>query len=498
MSLIKTLAKETAIYGISSILVRLLPFAILTPFYTRRFGDFDYGIITEVYTWAALLMVVFTYRMETTFFRFGSKKEQFEKSFSTSAASLLCSTILFGGLLLAFLTSFASLLSLEDYKELVLYLVLIVGFDALTAIPFASLRLKNKPIRFAIFKSLNIVLNIGLVFFFLKFCPWVIDRGWTFFENFYDPTFEIKYVFLSNLCASLLVLILFLPTYFKLKLRFDIQLWKRMITYTLPLFVVGIAGVINQFAGNTMIKELSSEGEASFDLEGIYGAAAKLAVFMNLFTQAFNFAAEPFFFNNADRKDAKNIYASVAKAFTIVGSFGFLSILLYLDLLKYFIGNEGSSFHQGLGLVPFLLIAYLLLGIYYNFSIWYKLTDKTRIGAMIAVGGSIITITLNFILIPNPNIGYFGPAYAAVACYGFMCLAGYFTGQRHFPIPYPIRNMIIHVLIAMGFYGLSIFIRPILEENLWYILPVNTLIMLSYLGLVYFLERKFIKEMIRG
>ena len=493
LSLLKKLAGETAIYGVSSILSRLLHYVILTPFFTRIFLQGEYGVVSDMYTWAALLLVIFTYRMETAFFRFGSVNDDMERSFSTASISLLVSTVVLAALFVASAQPIANWLKYPDHSEYVIWFAFIIAFDALAAIPFARLRLENKPIRFALIKTLNILINIFFLFFFLEWCPALIDSGWQWLENIYDADNRITYVFISNFIASGVVLLMLSPLYLKIRFRFDKVLWKRMVVYAAPLIIVGIAGVINQLIGIPMIKELASDDlEYNKNLMGIYSAAAKLAVLMNLFTQAFNYAAEPFFFRNAAREDKEIIYAQVGQAFTLVGSLAFLAIMLYLDVIQYFLG---ADFRGGLGIVPYLLMAYLFLGLYYNFSIWYKLADRTIIGGIIATIGAVITLSLNYILIPQ--ISYFGPAWSAVACYGFMALASYWTGKKYYPIPYPMGRMIIYILSAIGIYAASVGIHMQLELTLIPTLIINTLFLLIWLTGIGVLEKKQLKRILQ-
>ena len=497
MSIIKQLAKETAIYGISSIFARLLPFVVFTPFYTYTFETGEYGIVSEVYVWTALMIVLFTYRMETTFFRFGSKEGAFNKSFSTAALSIICSTIVFLILWNLFSPQLTLLLlKSSDHQDLIILLSFIVGFDALAAIPFARLRLEKRPIRFAVIKIANILINIFFVLFFLWLCPILIDNGFTALNYIYDADNRIAYIFWANLIASLFTFLLFLPSYAKINFKFDRNHWIQMIQYAMPLVIVGIAGVINQLAANPMIKELySGNFDLNFSKAGIYNGVAKFAVFMNLYTQAFNYAAEPFFFSNAEKKDAKQNYADVARLFTMVGSIAILCIWFYIDLIKYFIGKD---YREGLLIVPLLLFANLFLGLYYNFSIWYKLTDQTKYGGYIAVGGSAITLLLNFVLIPNPNVGYFGPAYAALACYGFMAFMAYWIGKKKFPVPYPIGRILTFIGLAGIFIGTSIWFRNYLSIETNYLLLLNTGMLIFYSGLLYRLEKPFIQRLRRG
>lgn len=498
MSLIKQLAKETAIYGISSILVRFLPFAILTPFYTWYFEKDTFGIFTEAYIWIAFFNVVFIYRMETTFFRFGSQDRQaLERAFSTASLSIFTSTIALFTLLLLFRPTLTQIFFHDtDFKTLTTLLISIVAADTLKAIPFARLRLEQRPLRFAIFNTVGILTNIFLVFFFLLGCPYLIEAGWTSLTSFYDPEQPLVYVLLANLLASLTVVALVAPMYTRMKWQFDRALWKRMVRYTAPLVLVGLAGVINQFAGTSMINRLAPGGsERNFDFEGIFGAVAKIAVFMNLYTQAFNYAAEPFFFSNAKRGDALKQYGDIAKAFAIVGAFVFLGIWAYIDIIKYFIATK---YHDDLLIAPILLMAYLLLGLYYNFSVWYKLSDQTKYGGYIAIGGAVITLTLNAILIPIPEISYYGPAWTALICYGAMALASYWIGKQKYPIPYELGRIFAHLLVAAIAFGFLFLLDQRFNMGFWGKLAVNTALLIIYGVIIYFWERRFFKRLIKG
>ena len=446
-----------------------------------------------MYAYAALLMVFFTYRMETAFFRFASQKGQLEKTFSTVSVALIFSTLLYVCFFVGFSQFFADWLQYSDHRDYILWFTFIIAFDTLAAIPFAKLRLENRPVKFAVLKTLNIVVNIIFIFFFFKICPWLIENGGDWWRNIYIEENRVAYVFISNLIGSATILLLLLPEYFKLKFIFDKELLYKMLRYAMPLVVVGIAAVTNQLLNIPLLKELLPgtlvQNQAAM---GVYGAAVKLAILMSLFVQAFNYAAEPFFFRNDKREDSRAIYAQVGQAFAMVGSIVFLGIVLYLDLIQYFLGKD---FRSGLGVVPILLIAFLFLGLFYNFSIWYKLKDRTIIGAYISVVGAMITIGLNVWLIPI--IGYYGAAWAALACYGFMATAGYLTGQKYYPIPYPIVRILGYILLAIGAFFVSIGLRSYLDESLLLILAVNTFILFIYLGLLYQLEKKTIRSYLK-
>jgi len=491
---IRKLAKETVIYGGSTVLNKVLNLILVAPYLTRVFDDDqgEYGIHGLMYAFAGFLLVILTYGMETAFFRFGNEQEKRSKAFSTAAISLLVSTIGFVSLIILFSPSIAGFLTEPQDSAYVVYFALIIGFDTLVAIPFASLRLENRPIRFGIFKMINVLVNALVMLFLLEAVPrWLSGTdGW---GDWYDPDKKLHYVFIANLVASAVTFLLFLPYYRRLRGGFDRTLWKKMFRYAIPLVVVGIAGMINQLADRYFLKEwLPGTYEENIELLGIYVACIKIAVLMNLFTQGFKFAAEPFFFRNASRADATKIYAEVGQAFTLVGSVAFLGLMLYIDIAKHIVA---SSYHSGGGLavVPILLIAYLLLGLYYNFAIWYKLKDKTHIGAWIACGGAVLTITSNYFLIPQ--WGLVGAAWSALFCFLSMCIACYWIGRRYYPVPYPIGKMLTYLAIAIALYGVSEWVRPFLE-NLPLRLLINTGILALYAGFIFMIERNGLLQMI--
>ena len=477
MSLLKKFAGETVIYGLGSILPRILTF-ILAIYFTRVFDTSEYAIYGVMYSFTALLLVFFTYGMETGLFRFGSKEGQLAKVFSTVAISLFSTTIIFVGILFIFSENIAAFLGEPDGGRYVRWFSMITGLDALSALPFARLRLENRPIKFAVIKILNAVIQMGLVLFFLLICPLLIENGVAWVSSIYFEDKKLDYVFLANLVASGIVFLILFKDFFSFKWEFDQELWKKMLYYSLPLIVVGVAGAINRQLPIIFLKKWLPENAG--DLTGIYAACMKIAILMSLFITAFNYAAEPFFFKNVDRNDSKHIYAQIAEAFAIVGSIVFLGIMLYMDVVGQLIGKD---FREGLVVVPILLLAYFGLGLFYNFSIWYKLTDNTRIGAWISVGGAIITIVINYIFIPK--IGILAPAWAALFCYTFMAAVSYFIGKKYYPIDYPIGRILAYAFVAIGIFYLSEMIRPFFGENIGQILLVNTLLMLSFLGMIY-------------
>ena len=492
MALLKKFASETVIYGIGSILPRVLTF-LLTPYFTRRLGQGEFGNHGVMYAFAALLIVFFTYGMETALFRFGSKEGQLSKVFSTAAISLLGTTILLGTGLYIFSDAIAAFLNEPNRGNFVRWFILIASFDALAALPFAKLRLENRPVRFASLKILNVAILLAITFFMIEACPFLIENGYTWFENIYSIEKRLDYTFLANLIASGCILLIMLREFKDVKLKFDFEIWKTMLTYSLPLIVVGLASVINRQLDRIFLKKLLPfDIDTATEMTGIYNAGVKVAVLMSLFITAFNYAAEPFFFKNADRKDAKEQYAQIAQAFAIVGSLVFLGILFYRDLVQLILGKD---FREGMVVVPVLLLAYFFLGLFYNFSIWYKLKDKTNIGAWISVVGASITVVLNFILIPK--LGIVGPAWAALSCYVFMALVSFIIGKKYYPIDYPIGRILIYIFTAVGLYFVSEMIRLNLNEDIVSILLVNTALLGVYLVGLFFMEKNNFLKMAR-
>lgn len=453
MSQIRKLASDTMIYGLSSILSRVLNYLLLTPYLTRVFLEGEYGEISILFTYAGILAVIFTYRMETSFFRYGSRNDDMEKAFSTGSISLLASTLIFCALVLLSLQPLSAWLNYPDHPEYILLVLGIIAMDALTALPFAKLRLEGRPLLFAGLKTAQILLNVLFIFLLLEVLPGLARSGYSWAVYLFDEDLRVGYVFWANLLASACLLLFFLPKYLRMHWVFDRPMWRQMIVYALPLVIVGLAAVVNQLISLPLLENLlPGTLEENRAQTGIFSAASKLAILMNLFTQAFNYGAEPFFFRHAASSDSREIYAQTGQAFALTGSLVFLGIMLYIDILQYFIG---AHLRGGLGVVPILLIAYYFLGLYYNFSVWYKLADRTSMGALISLGGVIITLALNFWLVPIPSIGYYGAAWASLACFGFMAIASYWTGRIYFPIAYPIGRMVLYIVLALGLFGVS-------------------------------------------
>jgi O-antigen/teichoic acid export membrane protein len=489
MSILKKLAGETAIYGGSTVISRLLNFIIVTPYLTRVFEGprrEEYGIHGLMYGFSALLLVLLIYGMETAYFRFASREEDKRAAFSTAAFSLLGSTVLFVVLLLLFAEPVAGIITRPGDAIYIVFFAFIIGCDVLCAVPYAKLRLENRPYRFAALKILNILVNAFFLLFFLEALPRLSEAGWSWADLIYAPQRELSFVFIANLIASTVSFLIFLPLYVRTRAAFDHLLWRRMLVYALPLVIVGFSGMINQLADRFLLRYLLPGSlEQNLEQVGIYAGCAKIAVLMSLFTQAFRYASEPFFFRYAEQSDARQMYAQVGQAFALVGSLAFLGIMLYMDLVRYLVDE---SYWVGLEIVPVLLLAYLLLGLYYNLSVWYKLTDLTHLGGYVSVGGVGVTLAANFLLIPR--IGILGAAWATFACFAFILIVSYFLGRKYYPVPYPALKILTYIGLAVGAF---LFARPVytyLEGSMFLRLLAGTAILLLYTGIIFWLERR--------
>jgi len=462
---LKKLLGQTAIYGLSSIIGRLLNY-LLVPLYTYTLPADEYGTVTELYAYVAVLFAVLTYGMETTFFRFSERETNKEKVYSTSLLSILFTSLLFIVLFQLLKTHIGNAIGYEQHLNYLVWFAFILFFDALSSIPFAGLRREEKALKFALLKLLNIGINIGLNLFFVLYCTQVLkeaDGGlmYRFVSSFFKPEQMVGYIFLSNLFASAVTLVFLLPTYRFLRAGFDWALWKKMMRYTWPILVVSITGIIPVSIDKILFPFLFPDEQTAMTNLGIYGANAKIAVIMVLFIQTFRYAADPFFFGEASNKDAQKTYALVMKWFVIAGSFIFLGTMLFLGLIKYFIG---SDYRSGLGIVPILLMANLFLGVFYNLSFWYKLTDKTIYGAWFSGSGAIIAVVANIVLIPI--LGIYGAAWSVFLAYLVPTILSYFFGRKYFPIPYEVLKIIIYPLAAVLVYGVSIYFQTSIYFNI--------------------------------
>lgn len=492
MSVLRKLAGQTAIYGLSSIAARFLNY-LLTPLYTSKgvFDPADYGVITALYAWCSFLNVVLTYGMETTFFRFSSQEPQLaQRSYATATYTLLSTSSLFmllGGL---FAGPIASGIGYPAFTSSVLMLVLIIGIDALTTVPMARLRSQNRPWKFAAINITNVVVNIALNLFFIGYCMRQYNAGEhnAIIDAVYDPSLGVGYVFLANVISSAVKLLLLLPSWPPLRLGIDLQLLRPMLVFGSPLLVAGLAGMVNETADRILLKHLLPAGTADAQI-GIYGACYKLAILITLFIQAFRFAAEPFFFSHAKEKDSTKTFARIMNVFVAVCMGAFLLVMLFLDLFKHFIPNP--AFWEGLRVVPILMLANVFLGIYYNQSVWYKLSDRTRAGSTIALIGAAITLGLLFWWIPL--WGYMGAAWATLVCYASMAVVSYVWGQRHYPVPYNTVRILGYMAFgvfawwaceASASLGLARALGPVFNYGL------RVLVFVGFLGMAWRLEKR--------
>ena len=488
MATIKKLAGQTVIYGMPTILGRLLNY-LLVPLQTYVFATDQYGIIGELYAWMSLLLVILTYGFETAFFRFSQEEGLKDRTYSTSLISLLTTSTLFMGVALLFSNQIASVMNYAEHPEYIRWVIIIVSIDAFISISFAKLRLQMRAVKFAVVKFANIGTNILLNLLFLALLPYLYAKEIApeIVNVIYDPSMGVGYVFIANVVASLVTLLLLIPEIFKVKWCFDFELWKKMMRYALPLLVLGLAGIVNETMDRVLIKYLSPKDIAQSEV-GIYSACYKISIMMTIFIQAFKYAAEPFFFSKAKDRDAKETYANVMTVFVLICTIMFVGIMLYIDIIKYFVGPE---YHVGLKVVPVLLMANLFLGIFYNLSIWYKLTDQTRFGAYITLIGAAITLLFNFLLIPI--MGYYGSAWTTFLCYFTMVLLSYFIGQKYYPINYQVKKIVYYILFAVIIYLISD-ILPIQSTKIS--LLANTGLLLVYLFVLYLTENKTMKKII--
>jgi O-antigen/teichoic acid export membrane protein len=492
MNPLKKLAGQTAVYGLSSVLGRILGY-LLVPLYTRVFLPGEYGTVSVFYAYAAFLMVVLTYGMETAFFRFNENEQDKEKVFSTGMISLIFSSVVFLFFATVFASSIAGWIDYAGHPEYVLWFAWFLALDALSKIPFARLRAQNKAIRFAAVNLANILVNFGLNIFFLLFCPFILSQeSWSFLHSFvnlfYRPDWGIEYIFISNLVASSLTLLLLLPQYAGLTWKIDIGLLKRMLLYAFPLLFAGMAGMVNETFDRLLLRYLLPADVAAYQV-GIYSACYKVSILMTIFIQAYKYAAEPFFFAAAKEKDSKILYARIMDYFIMVVSFIFLATMVYLDdfILRYLIGK---NYWEGKGVIPILMMANLFLGVYYNLSIWYKLTSKTIWGAWLSVIGAAITLSLNFWWIPlgaeHVIHGYMGSAWATFICYGAMMVISYLVGQRYFPVGYHLGKFFGYLGLAGLLYVVSLAVVP--EGTMLRIL-FHTLLLIVFAVVAWFVER---------
>jgi O-antigen/teichoic acid export membrane protein len=486
MSPLRKLAGQTAVYGVSSIVGRLLNY-FLVPFYTRIFSTEQFGIVTEMYAYVAFLVVILTYGMETAFFRFTAKTGLQSRVFSTILLSIISTSTVFIVLSSIFSVQLGTLLGYPNHTEYVIWFAIIVGLDAISSMPMAQLRQNNKARTFLFVSLANVLVNIGLNIFFLVYCRGVYDAhgeesNWLV-RTLYSPEIGVGYVFISNLVASIVKIAILAPGMFRIKLVFDRALMSSMLRYATPLMILGLAGIVNETIDRVLLKFLLNlpKDQALAQL-GIYGACYKVAIIMSLAIQAFRYAAEPYFFNQQKESDSIQKYAQIMKYFVIMASFIFLGIMLFIDVVMLFVGKE---FREGQNVVPILLLAYIFYGIVFNLSFWFKLSDRTTWGAIISIAGATVTVLLNVWLIPI--IGYMGSAWATLASYTVMMIISFFLGKKYFPIPYEMGRISLYLILALALFGISLYLQP--EEGiLRYIIAIGLLAVFA--AVVWFSESR--------
>lgn len=476
MSKLKKLAGETVLYGLGSILPRVLNF-LLVPLHTiNMFSKAEYGSITKLFAFVAVVNIVYMFGMETAFFRFATKAgADVKRIFNLTQTSVIFISGSLSILFIVFATPLARAAGVPGHAEYILWLTLIMFIDAVVAIPFARLRLEKKAFQFAFIKIANVLLLLALSYYFLKIA--------------YDPSVGIGYVMLANLLANAVFLFAFLKTLLSWRPAWDKTLSPQLFRYAYPVMITGIAGMVNEMFSRTMLDWRLPEGfyenQTKSEAMGVFGACYKFAVFMNLGIQAFRYAAEPFFFSNAAGKNSPALFAKVNHFFVIVCCLVLMGIGVNMDVLKYFIGEE---FWSGLSIVPILLMAYLFLGIYYNTSVWFKLTDKTQYGTLISLVGVAITLLGNYYLIPVA--GYMGSSIAAFLCYFTMAVLCYLLGQKFYPIPYAVGTALLYITFSFAFVYL---VQQISFDNHLFTSLLRNSLLLLVLFFFYRIERTYLK-----
>ncbi len=471
MSAIKNLFKDTAIYGISSIVGRFLNWC-LVPLYTYVLSSSaDYGIVTNLYAWTALMMVVLTYGMETGMFRFMSKDtEQPITVYKTALTSLFATSLFFVVICLLFIDPIATTLGYEKYPEFVAMMVCITAMDAFDCIPFAYLRYKKRPILFAIIKFVMIFANIGMNLFFLLLCPYLYKHDPNWVDWFYRPDYQVGYIFIANFISTLVVTIVLLPYVFQGKYSFSFPLLKRMLVYSMPLLMLGVVGIMNQTIDKILFPYLYENHDVAVSQLGIYGACFKVAMVMMMFSQAFRYAYEPFVFDKSRSVGKEQMYADTMKYYVLTSLLICLGMILFIDVIKLLIHE---SYWSGLVVVPIVLFSYLFQGIYSNLSIWYKLTDKTYFGFIISSIGLLINVALLWFLVPM--FGLIGAGCASFGAFFTMMLISYLLGNKYMPLPYDLAKFAKYIVLTL----------VLLAINKWAMTPivvVNYLIKVALLS----------------
>jgi O-antigen/teichoic acid export membrane protein len=457
---------------------------LLVPLYTDLLPKAEYGKVNIIFAWMIFFNVILAYGMETSFFRFYNNEPNKDSVIETTTVSIFWTTILFLFTALLFQSTLAVWTGID--VQYINYTIWILALDAWVIIPFSRLRAQQKPMVYAVIKIGNVVVNLFLNIFFLVYLPKIAQSNpHGFLSSLYVENFQIGYIFLANIIASLLTFLVFLPDYFYLKWKFDTQLWKRMMRYGLPILVAGIAFAINEQSNRIILAELLPKNIAEAEV-GVYSACYKLSLFMVLYRTAYTLGIEPFFFSHASNKNAPQTYATVTKYFVIFGSFMLLAVIVFADILKQ-IMIPNPSYWEAMKIVPLVIIANFFLGIYTNLSVWYKLIDKTYIGAYISIIGAIITIVLNLLLIPS--MSYFGSSIATIVAYGSMMFISYYFGNKYYPIPYDKKKIMGYLFISIAFSSISFYGY---RENYF----VGISLLLAFMYFIYYNEKEMLTRIL--
>ncbi len=483
MGSLKKLFQQTFIYGLATVLPRMLSF-LLVPLYTDILPKKEYGEVSIIFSWIVLFNVILAYGMETAFFRFFHKEKDKKLVVSTATVSLIISSLLFLVLAFSLKEHLASWSGIKE--EYISYTIMVLVLDALVIIPFAWLRANQKPMRYAIIKILNVAVNLGLNVFFLLLLPEIASETSNgMIDAIYLPNFELSYIFISMVIASAISLLILIPFYFKIQYSFSKNLWKEMLRYSYPVLFAGIAFAINESFDRILLGWLLPSDIAEGAV-GAYSACYKLAIFMTLFATAFRMGVEPFFFSKATEENAPETYALITRYFVAFGSVILLTVIIFSDLLKELLIRD-SDYWEAMKIVPFILLANFCLGIYHNLSVWYKVTDRTKMGAYISIVGAVVTLGINFALIPT--MSYMASAIATVLAYGIMMFLSYYLGQKYYPIPYNLKKISLYFIVSVIFSGVSFYL---FRNN--YL--VGIALWLAFIILIYTQEEKAIKKLI--
>lgn len=484
MSLYKNLFKQTLIYGLATVFPRIISF-ILNPLFVYYLPDKSkMGEVSVIFSYLVFFNVILSYGMETAFFRFYNSEDNKKSVISTSTISLFWSSLGFLVLSLLFRNTLARWSHIN--VEYITYTIWILTLDALAIIPFSKLRAEKRPMRYAAIKMANVTINLLLNVFFLAILPKIVANNPNgFLSTIYSDNFQIGYIFVSSLIASLLTLVVLSPNYFNIKWKFDSQLWKRMMQYGIPILVAGIAFAVNEHFDKILLDWMHIP---MADI-GAYSACYKIGMFMVLFRTAYTLGIEPFFFSHASNENATQTYATITKYFVIFGSFICLFVIVFIDLLKRPL-VPNPDYWDAIKVVPLIVLANFFLGIYTNLSVWYKLIDKTKIGAYISIVGAVVTLFLNYLLIPK--MSYYGSAIATIAAYGTMMIISYKMGQKRYPIPYDMNKIFSYLGLTIVFSAVSFYI-PAIRENYY----VKALLLAVFLYFIYYSEKETLLRIIK-